>query len=282
MKRSTFLYTTTLTVVILFALAASQALAQGLSQPLGLALDANGNLYVANYGNNNSQGSIVVYNPKYVQQTKKTITQAVVKPSGVAIDSQGNIFVSNSLSGTVTKYDANGNWQSGATLTQNIVSPTGIAIDAFDDIWVNNGAQFVTFYSPEGVYLGSSTPGGQIDSIATGGQWYVVGQDSTWMQLPMSQVLTNNGIAGLITYPSHNQAVAAAFNPAGNYFMAQGTGEVDVINPYTGARTFVVQVAYPPTGLVVDGKRGRLYLADRYNNTVDVYTTKGKFLKTIK
>ena len=77
-------------------------------------------------------------------------------------------------------------------------------------------------------------------------------------------------------------ALAAAFNKAGNYFMAQETGEVDLINPLTTTRTFVLSVAYPPTGMVVDSNRGHIFLSNRYNNTIDVFTTKGVHITTIQ
>ena len=285
MKRNTFLHTTTLTVLAFLALAVcqtSQAWGAGLAQPMGLAVDANGNLYVANYGQNQSQGSILVYNSKFVLQSSKTITTAVDKPTGVALDSTGSVYVANSLSGNITKYDAKGTWISNATITSNITSPAGVVVDSLDDIWVNNAQQYVTIYTPFGGYIGSSTPGGTINSIATFGEWYVWGQDATWSQLPAGEVLTNNGVAGEIDFPSHNQAVAVTFNSAGNYLMAQGTGEVDLVNPYTSARTFLLQVAYPPTGIAIDSKRGHIFLANRYSNLIDVYSNKGKFIKTIQ
>jgi len=283
MKRSTFLHATTLTVLAFLTLTVSQAWAASfLAQPMGLALDASGNLYVANYGGNNSNGSILVYNSKFILQSKKTITNGVDKPTGVAIDSQGSIYVANSLSSLITRYSAKGVWLPGATISASIASPANVVVDSFDDVWVNNGLQYVTFYSPFGAYLGSSTPGGTIDSIATSGEWYVVGGDTSWTQLPASEVLTNTGIAGSDTMPSHNQAVAAAFDSTGNYYMAQETGEVDIINPYALTRIAVVSVTYPPTGIVVDSKRGHLFLSNRYNNTIDVYTTKGVYITTIQ
>ena len=47
-----------------------------LNQPAGLAVDAAGNLYVANFGSNN----ILVYSPKYVQLPGKTIKKIIVVP----------------------------------------------------------------------------------------------------------------------------------------------------------------------------------------------------------
>lgn len=282
MKRNTFLHKAALTMVFLTALAACQAVAQGLAQPVGLAVDTAGNLYVANFGQNQSSGSILVYNASFVLQTKKTITNSISKPTGVALDAQGNIYVANYLSSEVTKYTPKGALISGATLTNNISYPGGIAVDSMDDVWVSNAQQYITFYSPFGTYLGSSTPGGTIDSMSTWGQWHVIGQDATFTQFPASEVLTNTGVAGETQYPSHNQAVAVAFNSAGSYYVAQETGEVDLVNPYRLSRVFFAQLAYPPTGMAVDNARGRVYFSDQYSNKIDVYTTKGVYLTTIQ
>jgi hypothetical protein len=53
-----------------------------LKQPAGLAVDAAGNLYVANFGLNN----ILVYSPKYVQLANKTIKQNISGLEAVAMD----------------------------------------------------------------------------------------------------------------------------------------------------------------------------------------------------
>src|SRR5579863_1313529 len=64
------------TLLCLFAFG-SASFAGTLSYPRGLAVDSKGNLYVANSGANN----IVVYGPKYAQQTAKTITSNISNPT---------------------------------------------------------------------------------------------------------------------------------------------------------------------------------------------------------
>src|SRR5215471_17165481 len=74
--------------------------AQALDRPEGLALDANGNLYVANEGSN----QVLVYNPNYVLQTTKSITSGLNAPTGVAFDSKGNVYVANRTGNFINGY----------------------------------------------------------------------------------------------------------------------------------------------------------------------------------
>src|SRR5580658_11018632 len=69
-----------------------------LNQPWGLALDASGNLYVAN----NGADQVLTYNSSYAQ--KSSITQGIHNPTGVAIDLYGNLWVVNESNGNVTEY----------------------------------------------------------------------------------------------------------------------------------------------------------------------------------
>src|SRR5258707_1500476 len=120
MKLSSFLKTSTQMLLIFLTLAASQSwAATPLNGPLGLALDSKGNLYVANSLND----QILVYNPNYVQQTKKTITAGVSNPYGVAFDSKSNLYVANHGNSSVTVYDSTGKQKTGSTITNGIHYP---------------------------------------------------------------------------------------------------------------------------------------------------------------
>src|SRR2546426_10440619 len=73
----------------------------GLNQPLGIALDGAGRLYVTNYGA--STPSITVYAAGATGNTTPTATIAgsstgLHYPSGIALDAVGQIYVANAAS----------------------------------------------------------------------------------------------------------------------------------------------------------------------------------------
>jgi streptogramin lyase len=279
MKRSNFLKTTSQMFLVFLTLAACQAWAASpLGHPVSLAVDSKGNLYVANLDSN----QILVYNPNYVQQTKKTITAGVNSPTGVAFDSKGNLYVANHGNSSITVYDSTGKQKTGSTITNGILNPVRVAIDGLDDVWVDNYYDHVTMYSTSGTLIGSSKPGVAVYTMATHGAWYVLGSTDHWTQYPTGEVLTNGGIAGSIT-TSSSAIPSATFDSKGNYWVCQGAGEVDVINPNTG---LPIQVIPPSTdlsyyGLAVDLTRNRIYRSAFSTSVIDVFTTSGTYLNTI-
>ncbi|MFZ0478548.1 MAG: hypothetical protein WAL71_05315 [Terriglobales bacterium] len=253
-----------------------------LNNPVGLALDAKGNLYVANYGGN----QVLVYNPSYVQEN--SVSKGVSAPLGVAFDSLGNLYVSNRNAGTVTVYNSALAQNINATIS-GLSFPTGLAVDGLDDVWVVNGfgGQAVYMYSPAGTLLGTSTPGVGISSIAIKGRWYLLGSAPNFIQYPAGEVLTNTGVAGSFSYSSPGDLTvdAMAFDASGNYYVfnQDSGGTLLYVNPYTNSTTVVLSgFALGIGGIAVDSTRGRIYLSDSGNNMIYVYSTKGKLLKTIK
>jgi DNA-binding beta-propeller fold protein YncE len=132
--------------------------ATGLGNPHGVAVDANGNIYVANRGNS----SVTVYaaGTNGNMAPSATISGAATglsNPHGLALDANGNIYVANSSggegSGSVTVYaaGAKNNATPTATITGSstlLSRPNGIALDAQGNIYVaNNGTATVLIYA---------------------------------------------------------------------------------------------------------------------------------------
>lgn len=87
------------TLLCLVFFASLSFAASGLNNPSALAVDAKGNLWVANQGANN----ILKFNPNYVLQAKSTITAGINAPTGIALDPLGNVWVIDSVNAAVTE-----------------------------------------------------------------------------------------------------------------------------------------------------------------------------------
>src|SRR5579864_6137137 len=105
-----------------------------LNYPQGLAVDAKGNLYVANNGGN----QVLVYKASYEPVPAMTITKNVSQPTAVAFDSSGNLWVADFGTDSITEYGPNGVQKPRGTQTKNVHHPLALAFDALEDLWIQN------------------------------------------------------------------------------------------------------------------------------------------------
>lgn len=124
--------------------------AAGLASPYGICIDtSNGNLFVADYGDNT-----VVKITK--DGTVSHFASGIDLPGGIAIDGVGNLYVTNYGNGTISKIT-----QAGvvSTFVSSIPNPAGITIDAVGNLYVTNFGNGT---------ISTITPGGTIVTIPTG------------------------------------------------------------------------------------------------------------------
>ena len=104
------------------------------SQPSGLAVDASGNLYIADTGNNKIRrlsldGSVTtVAGSGYPGQTNGDASTATFSgPTGLVFDDMGNLLIADSGNGTIRKLTLTDGSNSVSTLVSNLGIPTGLA-----------------------------------------------------------------------------------------------------------------------------------------------------------
>jgi len=285
MKRKSAIVRLAFTVLSLFVLAsASLAAPNPLHFPWGLALDAKGNLYVANTNGNN----ILVFSPGYALQSADTITQGVSYPTGVAVDPLGNLWVANSggVNGSITEYSG-GVQNTSATITNGIQGPVAIAIDGLDNILVVNDDSYISIYAPTAVFqapatlISTTSPSNPVYSVAVGQGTLSWGSNGTTFFRSETSYLLNNGTS---VNGMPGTALALTSDALGNVYAANNDMTVSVNSPQDGGIYYpdLLNLSFQPYGIAVDNARGRIYLSDGFGNAIWVYSTAGKFLKTIK
>jgi len=251
-----------------------------LNQPEGLALDAAGNLYVANHGGD----EVLIYNSSYAQ--KSSITQGIGGPAGVAIDPYGNLWVANELNENVTEY-IKGKQNASATITEGLGAPDSLVVDGLDNLWVLNGELNVTIYSPTAVYAPPSklvqtiAPSGGVQAFAVGaGAFLHADEDDNKLFLESaSATLQGEPLSGGAFGFS---ATVLAPDDKGNIYGVNGS-DVFIVHPNATATHFVTLPASATLllGMAVDNARGRVYISDFLNGKIFVYSTAGKLIHTI-
>jgi DNA-binding beta-propeller fold protein YncE len=128
-----------------------------LSEPLGLAIDADGNIYAVNrtaatVSKFDSTGTLI-----------STIGSGTLStPAGVAVDSAGNLYVSNQNAATISKFDSSGTFE--ATIgSENLSSPRGLAFDSAGNLYAANsasGVNTISKFDPSGAFVTAISGGG--------------------------------------------------------------------------------------------------------------------------
>ena len=248
--------------------------------PSGVAVDGNGNIYVADSYNNIirkiAPGGVVSSLAGSAGQSGSSDGTGSAarfwRPSGVAVDGIGNIYVADSANNTIRKITpagvvstlAGSAGQSGSSegtgSAARFSNPTGVAVDGSGNVYVadkgNNKIRKVT-------------PAGEVSTLAGNGLTGSsdgLGSSATFYQ-PAGVAVDSSGnvyVAELV-----NQTIRR-ITPAGLVSTLAGSASQIGSSDGTGSAARFWQ----PAGVAVDGS-GTIYVAESGNNTIRKITPGG-------
>jgi sugar lactone lactonase YvrE len=115
----------------------------GLDEPMGVAFDANGNLFVSNFGNN----TIVKFDS--AGDSSLFASMGLNEPKGMAFDAGGNLFVANFGSSTVEEVSPSGHAMVFASV--GVYQPYDVAFNPITgDLFVSNNNGTIEKFNSSG------------------------------------------------------------------------------------------------------------------------------------
>ena len=245
------------------------------SQPEGVAVDAGGDIFIADLGN---QAVIEIPSGCQVAGCVKTLLSGFGYPGGIAVDKTGNLFISDSLDSAVYELIAEGGYTELASVGSGFNSPYGLAVDGHGNVYVaDSGNHAVKEVLVAGGYntvntLGSgfNVPGG----IAIDGNGNVFVSDFA-NDVVKEMVAVDGSIPASPVIHTLGGGFSAPFGVAvggsGNVFVADynnsavkeippGCFAAGCVKPLGGGFNY-------PSGVAVDGS-GDVFIADSLNKRV--------------
>lgn len=256
-----------------------------LNAPRGLALDARGNLYVANAGGNN----VLVYDRSLTLQPARTITAD--HPTALAVDRRGALYVAGD--GSVVWYHVASRPSKAHTLASGLGGALNLAIDRRGRILIaNRESNEIACYNRFGALRATVAGDGSGHQLTApralairGNLLYVTyepagSHESVFVYneaaLLRGEAQTYQRISHGVTRPAQ-----IAFDRSGNLYIANGPSGTTSKFDASGALVGEFAQGVPSAGGVAVDERGNVYVSDTLQNRVVVFNSRGKKIKEL-
>lgn len=217
-----------------------------LSSPVGMAYDAAGSLYVANW----SVGTILRFAP---DGTRSVFASGLSGPSGLAIGPSGDIFVASYSQNLVWRFTPSGTQ---SVFVRGLATPAGLSFDRKGRLLIANR---------QTNQILAAHPGGRIEVAAEGLQTPVGA-----VELPSGELMVSNIAGGVSLVGSDGRArsIHSGLRSPGPGIVADREGAAAYVVDYGGT-----------TVSRIDREGGRVVVADGLSSPVGLtYTPDGNLL----
>ena len=239
----------------------STLLSGGLNGPNGLAVDAAGNVYIADTLDN----AIKEWSPA-TQQLTTLLSSGLNNPLGVAVDAAGNVYIADSLNNAIKRWSASSQ-QLTTLVSDGLNNPGGVAVDGAGNVYIadslnnaikewNASTQWVTTL----VSTGLNHPRGV--AVDAAGNVYI----ADYLNNTIKQWKASTGQVTTLVSSGLDNPSGVAVDGSGNVYIADSFN--DGIKEWNAATQKVTPLA--PSGLNIpwavaaDGQ-GNVYIADGSN-----------------
>ncbi|MCL5025955.1 MAG: NHL repeat-containing protein, partial [Chloroflexi bacterium] len=255
------------------------------NQPRGVAVDAAGNIYVADTGNRRVH--------KLDPQGRELLTWGregkgdgeFQEPFAVVVNSRGEVLVLDSISGDIQRFSGDGRFLGRLPNTAGLYRPRGMAIDQQDNLYIaDTGGNRIVELGPGGQPLGTfgsqGTGPGQFDQPT---DVALDGDGNMWVADTMSQRLQaldsqgqyrgEGGIGKADTFNGPHvifsrDAIFVTDPDAGQVLLFSRDGALAVRLAAPGDQPGELRV---PVGIAAD-RQGDLYVTEVGNNRIQKFT----------
>ncbi|HRP37438.1 MAG TPA: 6-bladed beta-propeller, partial [Candidatus Dojkabacteria bacterium] len=223
-----------------------------LSEPLGIAVDSTGDIYIADTGLDRIQK----FNSDGTKETEwgsyGTGNGQFNNPREIAIDSLENVYVTDESNKRVQKFSSDGTyitqWGTPGTGNGQFDFLDGLEISTSDVIYVaDNGNNRIQYFDTSGNYLG---------------KWGTLGTGNGQFDGPTAIAIDSTG----------NVYVTEEFNHRVQKFSSTGTYITKWGSNGSGDGQF-----YLPQGIGLTSS-DEVYVMDTYNNRVQIFNTSGTYI----
>jgi sugar lactone lactonase YvrE len=250
-----------------------------LSSPSGIAVDASGDTFIADTGNNQIV-EVTAYGIASVV-TISGLSPALSAPTAIAIDGSGNLYIADTSNSRIVKVTSSGTGSVIGTGSVTLTAPYGVALDQSGDLFISdgtgNGSRIVEVTSGGSAAALSITLSTALNSpkglaVDTSGKLYIA--DSANNRIVTVATGSSTGVVlstGELD-PALSNPSGVAVDRLGNVFITD-TGHDRIVEVDTAGMGTVLSntlsaeslLLNAPQGVAVD-VFGAVYIADTSNS----------------